>query len=157
MISQHIGSDHGPQDKSDWPLFLQIKFCGNSHIFIIYNHGCFGGYRQSEVVETEGLQPAKPNIFTSSSFRKKKFDSCTLIPCYTEWGSKNRYYHPGLFEMQNLGSQNWIRILHCNKIPQVGFYDTEAWETLPLGARSDRNTHALHWCKFHPTPSYQCS
>lgn len=97
-------ANHSPQTKSDWPpIFANKVLLGHSHTAIhLYNLWLLWHYRQSWVVETEGLQPAKPNIFTSSSFREKKFDSCCSNPVLYWMRFKNRYYHPGLFEMQNL-------------------------------------------------------
>ena len=123
----------------------------------MYNLWLLWRYRQNWAVETEALWPAKPNIFTSSSFREKNLTAPALIPCDSAMRLKNRYHYLVTY----LKGRIWgstpepNQNLHCNMIPKWDSMTQKPGKHCHGVFPDDRNTHALHWCKFHPTPSYQ--
>lgn len=114
-------ANHGPQTKSDWPPVLPNKvLLGNSHtaIHLYIICGCFGATGRVSSWD-RGFTAAKPNIFNSSSFRKKNLTAAALIPCYTEWGSRTDTITLAYLKCREseVLLQNWIRIYIVTRSP----------------------------------------
>ena len=139
-------------------LFLQIKFYWDTATppFIYIICGCFGTTGRVEYLRQRVYNPQSLIFLLPHPLGKKNLTAAALIPCYTEWGSRTDTITLAYLKCRIWGSTPKLnQNLHCNKIPK--------WDSMTLKPgkhchgvfHDDRNAHPLHWCKFHPTPSYQ--